>query len=150
MASVEIWLYILIFISLLLFGLGTGAFIGSFRGRREIIERLKQIGEGTHPQEEKGFLNRLINFGAKSIERLGDRVRPKEEKKASNVRMTLIKAGYRRVNAPVTFLYVTGLFSSRFAPRRTDTLSGNLISFATTLPTFLTSYRMSTRIDLSC
>jgi len=109
--SVEIWLYILIFISLLLFGLGTEAFIGSFRGRREIIERLKQIGEGTHPQEEKGSFSSLINFGTKFIERLGVRFKPKEEKKASILRMTLVKAGYRRVNAPVIF-YGIKVFSA--------------------------------------
>ena len=111
MTSIEILLYILIFTSVLLFGLGTEAFIRFFRGRREIIERIRQIGEGTPPQEEKGFLNELRNLVTKSIERLGGHLKPKEEKKATNLRMTLMKAGYRKANAPVVF-YGMKVFSA--------------------------------------
>ncbi len=103
MIGTEFLISILVFIFLALIILGIYSLIGSRREHSELRKRIRNIGESAKPEEEKKFLQIVKDHWVKSIGSLGNLIKPKKEEEISHLRLTFLKAGYRKENVAVTF-----------------------------------------------
>jgi tight adherence protein C len=92
-----------VFLMTLLTVLGISSYIGYRSSRKEWLERLKGTGEvATSLVGSESFAPekpRVFQF----LEAMGEAAKPKNVEEMSHLRRTLIKAGYRRVEAPLIY-----------------------------------------------
>lgn len=95
---------LLIFASVTFFILGVFYNIEYRQGRWKLIRRMKeQMGEEIRPEEKTKDFSVIKDHSLRIIGSLGERIMPKSEGELSNLRRTLLKAGFRRENATVIF-----------------------------------------------
>ena len=114
MTGTEIAIAVLIFISVLFFSLGIYLWTSILRERREVVQRIKTVGQKTGSGEKKRLLHQLKSDWVRAVEALGNRVKPKKEGQLSHLRKRLIRAGYRKENAPLIFLGMKALLAILF------------------------------------
>lgn len=112
--SPELFISILAFISIGLFSLGIYLYLGYRAERREMVRRIRQIGEETKPEGEIRVLHTLKSQWGRVIESLGHILKPKKEEELSVLRMTFLKAGIRSEKATVIFFGVKALLAIFF------------------------------------
>jgi tight adherence protein C len=92
-----------VFFMTLLMVFGISSYASSRTQQKEWRERLKGIGESAEaellPESASSSGTRLFKF----LETVGEAAKPKNFEELSQLRKTLIKAGYRRVDAPLVF-----------------------------------------------
>jgi tight adherence protein C len=91
-----------VFFMTLLMVFGISSYASSRTQQKEWRERLKGIGESAAellPESAPSSGTRLFKF----LETVGEAAKPKNFEELSQLRKTLIKAGYRRVDAPLVF-----------------------------------------------
>jgi len=111
--SYEILIFLLIFVVLMMFFLGVYYYIDYRRGKKEVIQRIKKIGEETSPKERPSFLNNIKIQWTKRLESLGNLIRPKEGE-ISYLKKRFLTAGYRGENVILLFFGFKVLFSLIF------------------------------------
>jgi tight adherence protein C len=115
-----------VFLMTLLTVLGISSYIGYRSSRKEWLERLKGTGELTAslPGGESFSPDKARVF--KFLEAVGEATKPTNVDELSHLRRTLIRAGYRRAEAPIIFfgikLCVAIFFPLAFALVRTSAL----------------------------
>ena len=103
MTSIEILIFFLITAAILLFYLGVYFYIDYRKERKQIIKRIKQIGEEAGSEEIPSFFKTIKNRWIKFIEWLGNPVKPKKEGEISHLRKKFLMAGYREENILMIF-----------------------------------------------
>jgi tight adherence protein C len=106
MFGIEILIFILIFITMLLFIFGIYSYIGYRKGRWELSKRIKEMEEGIRSEQRLDIFYIIRNHLLNTVRRLGYLVKPKSEGELSPLRKTFLKAGYRRENAIIIFFGV--------------------------------------------
>jgi tight adherence protein C len=102
MGNLDILIPILVFVFVLLFGLGL-YFYGEHRKKRsELVKRIQQAGEEIHPERNRS-LGEMKRHWVGWVTLLGHLVQPKGEQEFSHLRKTFLKAGYRGDNGPLLF-----------------------------------------------
>lgn len=112
--STEIMISGLTFASIILFAFGIYAYLAILRERRELKERIKQIGEDVGFREGPGFLDGFRGSWTKMVMSLGNRVKPKREDELSHLKKTFLKAGCRNENVTVIFFGIKSLLAILF------------------------------------
>jgi tight adherence protein C len=102
MINPEILIIGLIFICILLTGLGIYLYTEQRRERRTLVERIQRTGDGADP-EERDILEEMKSHWLGFFTSLGRLVRPKNDREMSGSRKEFLMAGYREENAPVIF-----------------------------------------------
>jgi len=103
---------ILVFAAIMVFILGIFYHAEYRQGRWKLIKRIKeQMGEEILPEEKTGGYSIMKSHLLRIIGSLGERIKPKDERDLSHLRKTLLKAGYRRENAPVIFFGIKALLA---------------------------------------
>ena len=98
----------LVFMSVILFLAGASSYRNYMTGRKKIIEKIKSP-DSSPPYEQPSDVFSPVDTGLKGrflgfIGSLGSWIKPDSDEQISNMRATLMKAGYRRLNAiPVYF-----------------------------------------------
>ena len=92
----------LIFICILLTGLGIYLYTEQRRERRTLVERIQRTGDEAN-REERNVLEEMKSHWLGFFTSLGRLVRPKNDREMSGSRKEFLMAGYREENAPVIF-----------------------------------------------
>ena len=103
MTGTEILITVLVFISILLFILGIYAYVLYRKGRWELGRRIKQLEEGRWYEKQINILHSMKDYFLKTIESMGNLLKPKGEDQVSYLRKQFLKAGIRNENAPIIF-----------------------------------------------
>lgn len=112
--SSEFLISLLTFITIGLFALGIYLYSGYRAERREMIRRIKHIGEETYPEKEERIFDTFKNRWGSFIGSFGNILKPKKEEELSVLRMTFLKAGIRSENATVVFFGIKALLAIVF------------------------------------
>ncbi len=104
MIGFAILISLLAFITLILFGLGVFFYIDYQKERWKISKRIKQMSGVIRSEEFTDVFYRIQEQVAKFVGSFGKLVKPKSEGEFSQLRKTLLKAGYRRETASAIFL----------------------------------------------
>jgi tight adherence protein C len=102
MVNPEILIIGLIFICILLTGLGIYFYTEQRRERRTLVERIQRTGDGADLEERK-ILEEMKSHWLGFFTSLGRLVKPKNDREISGSRKEFLMAGYRDENAPVIF-----------------------------------------------
>ncbi len=102
MINPDILIIGLIFICILLTGLGIYLYTEQRRERRTLVERIQRTGDGADP-EERNILEEMKSHWLGFFTSLGRLVKPKNDREISGSRKEFLMAGYREENAPVIF-----------------------------------------------
>jgi len=98
---------ILVFFSIILLGIGIFSYIGYRNKKRKLFNRLEHVvefrGSWAGGSSSSSLPDSLKKRLLKMFHSLGERVKPKSKEELSHMRITLLKAGYHRQNAPVIF-----------------------------------------------
>ena len=102
MENVEILIPVLVFVFILLFGLGLYSYGEHRKKRGELIRRIRRAGEES-PRESSPSLGEMKRHWLEWVALLGRFAKPKGEEEFSDLRKTFLKAGYRGDNGPLFF-----------------------------------------------
>ena len=102
MVHPEIIIVGLIFICILLAGVGVYLYTEQRRERRALVKRIQRTGDGADP-EERSILKEMKRHWLGFFTSLGYFARPKNDREISSSRKEFLMAGYRGENAPVIF-----------------------------------------------
>jgi tight adherence protein C len=100
MVHYEILIVGLIFICVLLIGVGVYLYAEQRRERRTLVERIQEDGAD---QEERNIREEMKSHWFGFFTSLGRLVKPKNDREISGSRKEFLMAGYREENAPVMF-----------------------------------------------
>lgn len=102
---------ILLFAAVGLFILGVFYHIEYRRGRWRLMKRIEQPGEEIQLKEKTAVFATVKNHLLSVTKSIGEKLKPKNEDELSHLRITFLKAGYRRENAPIIFFGLKGLLA---------------------------------------
>ncbi len=102
MVNPEILIVGLIFICILLTGLGIYLYTEQYRERRTLVKRIQNAGDGPG-REEREIVEEMKRHWLGFFTSLGHLVKPKNDREISGSRKEFLMAGYRGENAPVIF-----------------------------------------------
>ncbi len=102
MISPEILIVGLIFICILLIGIGVYLYTEQHRKRRTLVQRIQRTGDGADP-EETSILVETKGHWLGFFTLLGGLLKPKSEREISRSRKEFLMAGYRGEKAPLIF-----------------------------------------------
>jgi tight adherence protein C len=102
MMNPEILIVGLIFICILLIGVGVYLYTEQHRDRRTLVKRIQKAGNGVDP-EESTVLEEMKNHWLGLFTTLGHLVKPKGVEEISRFRKEFLMAGYRGENVPLIF-----------------------------------------------
>lgn len=114
MVGFEILIVFLTFTAVMLFILGIFFFLGYQKERWRLSKRIKQIGGVIRSEELTDVFYKLKDQVVKLVGFLGKLVKPKGEGGGSELRKTLLRAGYRRESASAIFLGLKAFFAIVF------------------------------------
>jgi len=92
----------LIFICILLIGIGVYLYAEQHRERRTLVKRIQRTRDGADP-EERNILEEMKGHWLGFFTSLGHLVKPKSDREISGSRKEFLTAGYRGENAPLIF-----------------------------------------------
>jgi tight adherence protein C len=114
MVGFEILIVFLTFIAVMLFILGIFFFLGYQKERWRLSKRIKQIGGVIRSEELTDVFYKIKDQVVGLVGYLGKLVKPKGEGGGSELRKTLLRAGYRRESASAIFLGLKAFFAIVF------------------------------------
>ena len=104
---------ILIFVAVMLFILGVFYNIEYRQDHWRLVQRIKQqMGEKIQSEEKKNVLSVIKNYFLRTVESVGERIKPKSEGELSHLRKTFLKAGYRKENVTVIFFGIKAFLAT--------------------------------------
>jgi tight adherence protein C len=114
MTGLEILIPFLVFISVSLFCLAVFFYVDYKKERWKISKRMKQMSGVVRSEEFTDAFNRVRNQLVKLVGSLGNLFKPKGEGQSSDLRRSLLRAGYRRETASVIFLGIKAFLTIVF------------------------------------
>jgi len=110
----EIFIFLLIFVSIILFSLGSYFYFQSRQERKEIIKRMDEFGESITLDTDKKGLSWINKKILSHFEKIGNLLTSRKEGDQSHLRLLFLRAGYRRGNAPIIFFGIKGFLAVAF------------------------------------
>ncbi len=102
MVRPEILIVGLIFICIMLIGIGVYLYTEQHRERRKLVKRIQRTGHGAD-SEERSILEEMKGHWLGLFTSLGHLVKPKGGREVPRLRKEFLMAGYRQENAPLIF-----------------------------------------------
>ena len=106
-------IFLLVFVSIILFSISSYFYFQSHQERKEIIKRMDEFGESTTLDTDKkeSWINKKI---LPHFEKIGNLLTARKEGDQSHLRLLFLRAGYRRENAPIIFFGIKGFLAAAF------------------------------------
>jgi tight adherence protein C len=114
MIGLEILIIFLSFSAVMLFSLGLFFYFGYRKERWKLIKRMKEMGGIIRSEEFTDVFYKIKDQLVNIVGSLGKLVKPKSEGGASQLKQTLLRAGYRREGASVLFLGLKAFLAIAF------------------------------------
>ena len=114
MVGFEILVSFLAFIAIVLFSLGIFFYIDYRKEHWKVSKRMKQMSGIIKSEEFTDVFYRIKDQLVKLIGSLGNLVKPRSEGESSQLRKSLLRAGYRRETASVVFLGIKAFLAILF------------------------------------
>lgn len=102
MVNSEILIAGLLFVCILLAGIGVYLYTEQYRERRTLVKRIQRTGDGAD-SEERNILQEMKKHWLGFFTSLGHFVKPKNDQEISGSRKEFLMAGYRGEKAPLIF-----------------------------------------------
>jgi tight adherence protein C len=114
MVGFEILISFLVFVAMALFSLGVFFYVDYRKERWKISRRMKQMSGIIRSEEFTDVFYKIKDQVVKLVGSLGNLVKPKGEGEFSDLRKSLLRAGYRRETASVIFLGIKAFLAMVF------------------------------------